>query len=106
MPSAVDTGAMPDFSKAFLPHQMTLKSNLLNGYDKFLEDGDATGQIVEAAHDHLFDWGHPGYKSGKFAERTEAVFEPWFERMHGERSGLPGAISNWPEREPKADISC
>jgi NAD(P)-dependent dehydrogenase (short-subunit alcohol dehydrogenase family) len=98
MPGGIETPAMPDFGKAFLPEQMTLRSNLIFGYDVFLSDYDntKTGQTLKAAHDKLIEWGHPGYKSGTFAKRTEAVFEPWFERMHGERSGLLDAIQNWP----------
>ncbi|CAO2648768.1 Nn.00g097170.m01.CDS01 [Neocucurbitaria sp. VM-36] len=86
--------AMPGFSKAFLREQMTLRSNLFAGYDTFLDDetNSRSGETLEAAHDKLINWGHPGYKSGAFAKRTEAVFEPWFELMHGERSELPGAL--------------
>ncbi|KAF1845600.1 NAD(P)-binding protein [Cucurbitaria berberidis CBS 394.84] len=103
MPGGIETPAMPGFSKAFLPQQMTLKSTLLSGYDTFLDDAEnrKTGQMLEAAHDKLVNWGHPGYKSGAFAKRTEAVFEPWFEMVHGERSELPGAIQDWPNRGPK-----
>jgi NAD(P)-dependent dehydrogenase (short-subunit alcohol dehydrogenase family) len=99
MPGAIETPAMPGFSKAFLPKQMTLKSTLISGYDVFLKDTKniKSGATLEAAHDMLLDWGHPGYKSGAFAKRTEAVFEPWFELMHGERSGLPGALRDWPD---------
>jgi hypothetical protein len=98
MPGGIEMPAMPDFGKAFLPEQMTLRSNLISGYDVFLSDYDntKTGQTLEAAHDKLIEWGHPGYKSGAFAKRTEIVFKPWFERMHGERSGLPDAMQDWP----------
>jgi NAD(P)-dependent dehydrogenase (short-subunit alcohol dehydrogenase family) len=103
MPGGIETAAMPDFSKAFLPEQMTLRSTLLSGYDVFLDDVEntKTGQTLEAAHDKLVDWGHPGYKSGAFAKRTEAVFEPWFEMMHGERSELPRALQDYPDPSAK-----
>jgi NAD(P)-dependent dehydrogenase (short-subunit alcohol dehydrogenase family) len=103
MPGGIETPAMPGFSKAFLPEQMTLRSTLFSGYDVFLDDMDniKTGQTLEAAHDKLINWGHPGYKSGAFAKRTEAVFEPWFEMVHGERSELHSAIQDWPEKVPK-----
>jgi NAD(P)-dependent dehydrogenase (short-subunit alcohol dehydrogenase family) len=99
MPGGIETPAMPGFSKAFLPHQMTLRSTLIAGYDVYLDDADniKTGETIEAAHDKLIEWGHPGYKSGAFSKRTEAVFEPWFELVHGEKSKLPGAIPDWPE---------
>jgi NAD(P)-dependent dehydrogenase (short-subunit alcohol dehydrogenase family) len=103
MPGGIETPAMPGFDKAFLPHQMTLRSILIAGYDVYLDDADniKTGETIEAAHDKLINWGHPGYKSGAFSKRTEAVFEPWFELVHGERSELPGAIPDWPEDGPK-----
>jgi NAD(P)-dependent dehydrogenase (short-subunit alcohol dehydrogenase family) len=103
MPGGIETPAMPGFSEAFLPHEMTLRSTLISGYDVFLDDVEniKTGQTLEAAHDKLIDWGHPGYKSGAFAKRTEAVFEPWFELVHGEKSGLPGTIPDWPEKGSK-----
>lgn len=103
MPGGIETPAMPDFSTAFLPHEMTLRSTLISGYDTFLEDKDnvKTGQLLEAAHDRLYEWGHPGYKSGAFAKRTEKVYEPWFSMVHGERSELPGALQMAPDKGPK-----
>ncbi len=103
MPGGIETPAMPGFSKAFRPEQMTLRSTLISGYDVFLNDAEntKTGQLIETAHDTLIEWGHPGYKSGAFAKRTEAVFEPWFELVHGERSELPGAIQDWPNMDVK-----
>ncbi|EOA85123.1 uncharacterized protein SETTUDRAFT_172074 [Exserohilum turcica Et28A] len=103
MPGGVETPAMPDFSKAFRAEQMTTKSTLISAFDFFLNDSEnsKTGQLIEAAHDKLVDWGHPGYKSGAFAKRTEAVFEPWFAMVHGEKSGLPGAIQEYPDHKVK-----
>jgi NAD(P)-dependent dehydrogenase (short-subunit alcohol dehydrogenase family) len=102
MPGGVETPVLPDFNKAFRPEQMTLPSTLMSGYDLFLDDAENTrsGELIETAHNKLIPWGHPGYKSGAFAKRTEAVFEPWFEMLHGERSELTGAIPDWP------DLSC
>jgi NAD(P)-dependent dehydrogenase (short-subunit alcohol dehydrogenase family) len=103
MPGAIETPAMPGFSKAFRPEQMTLQSTLIASYDSFLDDAEntKTGQMIEIAHDSIINWGHPGYKSGAFAKRTEAVFEPWFETVHGEKSGLPGTIQDWPDQNVK-----
>jgi NAD(P)-dependent dehydrogenase (short-subunit alcohol dehydrogenase family) len=103
MPGGIQTPAMPDFDKAFLPDQMTKRSTLFSGFDTFLDDKEntKTGQTLEAAHDTLIEWGQPPYKSGAFAKRTEAVFEPWFAQIHGERSDLPGAIPDYPEQGDK-----
>lgn len=103
MPGGVKTPIADGFSKAFFPEQMTSKSQLLSAYDLFLEDTENTrsGQTIEAAHNNLVDWGHPEYKSGPFAKRTDTVFEPWFETMHGEKSGLPGTLLEWPDQSHK-----
>jgi NAD(P)-dependent dehydrogenase (short-subunit alcohol dehydrogenase family) len=103
MPGGIETPAMPDFSTAFLPEHMTLRSTLMSAYDLFIEDAEntKTGQTIEAAHDKLYEWGHPGYKSGAFAKRTEKVYEPWFKLVHGEESELPGAMPGPPEKGPK-----
>jgi NAD(P)-dependent dehydrogenase (short-subunit alcohol dehydrogenase family) len=99
----IETEAMPGFSKAFHPEHMMLKSTLFAGYDLFLDDKEnhRTGQTIEVAHDKLVDWGHPGYKSGAFSKRSEAVFEPWFTLVHGEKSGLPGTLNDWPDQSKK-----
>lgn len=103
MPGGIETPAMPGFSEAFLPEHMTLKSTLISGFDYFLDDKEniKSGQLIEMAHQDLIPWGHPGYKSGAFAKRTEQVYEPWFAMMHGERSELPGALQGPPVRGPK-----
>ncbi|KAI4608552.1 hypothetical protein J4E83_008988 [Alternaria metachromatica] len=99
----IETPVMPGFSKAFHPEHMMLQSTLFDGYDLFLDDekNQKTGQVVEIAHDRLTEWGHPGYKNGAFSKRSEAVFEPWFAMVHGEKSGLPGTIHDWPNRGNK-----
>ncbi|KAK0653040.1 hypothetical protein B0T16DRAFT_110383 [Cercophora newfieldiana] len=98
MPGGVDTSAMPGFSIAFRPEQMTPREVLLSAYDAYIDDEEnvRTGECVEAAHDRIVEWGHPPYKSGAFARRTEKVYEPWFEMVHGERSGLPDALQGPP----------
>ncbi|EAT83979.2 hypothetical protein SNOG_08811 [Parastagonospora nodorum SN15] len=103
MPGGMDTPAMPDFNDAFLPDQMTTWETLFTGFDLFLDDhaNVKTGQTAEAAHDTIIEWGHPPYKSGAFAKRTEAVFEPWFKAMHSEKSDLPGAITDYPNHGDK-----
>jgi NAD(P)-dependent dehydrogenase (short-subunit alcohol dehydrogenase family) len=97
MPGGIETPAFPGFSTAFLPEHLTLRSNLMAGYERYIEDTTGkTGECIEAAHDELIAWGHPGYKSGAFAQRTEKVYDPWFEMVHGEKSELPGALPGPP----------
>jgi hypothetical protein len=49
-------------------------------YDSYLnyDENIKIGEVLEASHDQLNLWGHPDYKSGAVAQRTERVFEPWF----------------------------
>lgn len=103
MPGGIETPAMPGFSEAFLPEHMTLRSTLISGYDLFLDDekNDKTGELIEAAHKELIPWGHPEYKSGTFAKRSEKVYEPWFRMIHQESSELPGTLLGPPSRGPK-----
>lgn len=103
MPGAIETPAFPGFSTAFLPEHLTTLSILLSGYDAFLDDisNRKTGETLEAAHDKLFVWGYPEHKSGAFAKRTEKVYDPWFEMMHGEKSELPSALPGPPQQGSK-----
>ncbi|RDI76646.1 hypothetical protein Vi05172_g13352 [Venturia inaequalis] len=103
MPGGIETPAMPDFSTAFLPEHMTLKTNLISGYDLFLDDAEntRTGETIEAAHDTLIPWSKPEYKSGAFAKRTEKVYDPWFALVHGETSDLAEAMKAPPTKGPK-----
>ncbi|KAK8091844.1 hypothetical protein PG997_002205 [Apiospora hydei] len=93
LPNAYDTGIMPDFQEAYLDEHLTQKECLMSAYDVFLEDESHTknGQAVETAFDSHYYHDVPAYKSGIVIERTDKVYEPWFQWMHGEKSGLPGA---------------
>lgn len=69
---------------------MTKKECLLSAYDLFIEDekNERNGQAVETAYDSHYFHEVPAYKSGHVIERTDKVYEPWFEMMHKDRSGL------------------
>lgn len=65
----------------------------MSAYDIFLEDekDEKNGQAVETAYESHYFHDVPAYKSGYVIERTDKVYEPWFEIFHSERSGLPNA---------------
>lgn len=65
----------------------------MSAYDVFLEDKShaKTGEAIETAFASHYYHNVPAYKSGRVIERTDKVYEPWFQWMHGERSGLPDA---------------
>lgn len=65
----------------------------MSAYDVFLEDKShtKTGQALETAYQSHYYHEVPGYKSGIVIERTDKVYEPWFQWIHSERSDLPDA---------------
>lgn len=73
---------------------LTLRSCLMAAYDVFLDDetDQKTCQAIETAYDTHYYHSVPEYKSGGVSERTNKVYEPWFQLLHGDRSGLDNAI--------------
>lgn len=75
----------------------------MTAFDVFLDDdaaGEKTGQAIETAYKSHYYHDVPPPKSGPVNERVIKVYEPWFEMMHGRRSGLPDAI-----KEPLRKLS-
>lgn len=74
----------------------------MSAYDAFLEDQnhERNGQAIETAYESHYFHDVPSYKSGYVIERTDKVYEPWFEMMHGTRSGLENSY-----KEPLRKIS-
>lgn len=66
----------------------------MSAYEVFLDDaaGEKVGQTIETAYKSHYYHDVPAFKSGGVIERTVKIYEPWFEAMHGVRSGVPGAI--------------
>lgn len=71
---------------------LTKKECLLSAYDVFIEDekNERNGQAIETAFDKLYFHETPEYQNDVI-KRTVQVYEPWFEAMHNDRSGLEGA---------------
>lgn len=82
---------------------MTTRKALISGFDVFLDDAEntKTGQLLEAAHDELIEWGPAPYKAGALSKRTEKVYEPWFKMVHGEKSEIPGSLQGPPSKGDK-----
>lgn len=70
----------------------------MSAYDEFLKDesNTVTGKAVETGHDKLYYYDVPEYKSGGVAYRNTLVYEPWFNILHGESSGLENALKESP----------
>lgn len=62
----------------------------MSAYDIFLEDdqNEQNGRAIETAFESHYSHDVPAYKSGYVIERTDKVYEPWFEMMHQRYSGL------------------
>lgn len=65
----------------------------MSAYDVFLEDDEnkKNGNAIETAYESHHFHDIPPYKSGNVIERTDKVYEPWFEMMHQRQSGLENA---------------
>ncbi|KAL5370754.1 hypothetical protein DPSP01_014685 [Paraphaeosphaeria sporulosa] len=95
MPRAIEAGALQDFSKVVQPEQRILMSNIMNGYDRFLNDHSVTGQVIEAANGHLIDEHLPHYESEHFAglsEKIESLLKRRFKVANRDQSGLPSDL--------------
>lgn len=72
---------------------ITPVETILKAYDVFLEDTTGmAGQLLEGSAEKLIYYQMPQPGNGRITERAVTVWEPLFEMMHGEKSGLPGAI--------------
>lgn len=92
LPGPIETEVMPDFATAFPPEHMTLKSNLMRCFDLYIKDtARKTGKTTEVAHDVLVERDNPTNWSGSLQESWATVYDPWFEVLHGKKSGLPSA---------------
>ena len=61
---------------------------------KFLEDDEGlTGQILEGSVDKLLFYDMPKEMNGKFTRRAVTIWDPHFRMMHGELSGIDGALA-------------
>lgn len=74
----------------------------MTAFEVFLNDvaGEKTGQAIETAYESHYYHHVPPPLSGKVNERVIIPYEPWFEMMHGAKTGLPGTI-----KEPLRKLS-
>ncbi|KAJ5903141.1 Short-chain dehydrogenase/reductase SDR [Penicillium tannophilum] len=94
MPGIVQTPIVPpEMIEAVSPECITPVETILKAYDVFLEDTTGmAGQLLEGSAEKLIYYQMPEPGNGRITERAVTVWEPLFEMMHGEKSGLPGAI--------------
>ncbi|OCT48362.1 hypothetical protein CLCR_04438 [Cladophialophora carrionii] len=75
---------------------LTPRSTILAGYLKFLDDPSLNGKIIEASRDQLFFQEKPPYADGDYSKRSSTVFDPLFEMVHGQPSGLEDIVRPLP----------
>ncbi|TLD24081.1 hypothetical protein PspLS_06547 [Pyricularia sp. CBS 133598] len=95
-PGACNTDIKPGFLEAFRPEHLCTKRAMMAAFDEFLDEdkGDRTGMVVEVAHDSLHFHDLPPTKAGELSKRNPQPYEPWFQGIHGEPSGLSWGISS------------
>ncbi|PKY07417.1 NAD(P)-binding protein [Aspergillus campestris IBT 28561] len=94
LPGMMDTPIVPpEMTAAVSPECLTPVKTLLDAYQIFLEDTTGiAGELLEcSAGKHIF-YPSPEYGNGHVTKRAVTVWEPLFNIMHGENSGLPDAI--------------
>lgn len=94
LPGMVATPIVPkEMMEAVTPECVTPISTILKAHDVFVEDETGMcGKSLEASAEDLRWYDLPEYGNGYKTKRAVTVWEPLFKMMHGEESGLEGAI--------------
>ncbi|KAF9885347.1 hypothetical protein FE257_012964 [Aspergillus nanangensis] len=83
----------PEMMAAVTPECVTPVQTVLNAYQVFLEDTTGmAGELLECSAEKQVFVRPPEMGNGYKTQRAVTVWEPLFRQMHGENSGLPGAI--------------
>lgn len=95
-PGAYNTDIKAGFLGAFRPEHLCIKRGMMAAFDEFLDEdkGDRTGMVAELTHDSLHFHDLPPTKAGELSRRSPRPYEPWFQVIHGEQSGLSRGISS------------
>lgn len=93
-PGIVATSIIPpEMVAAVEPAYMTSVQTVVGAYDAFLDDGDERfGVAVEATVDKVVELEEWPLGNGTASVRSVTVWEPLFNMLHGENSGMAGAI--------------
>jgi len=95
LPGIVHTNIIPQaMIDAVSPEYLTPISTIVSAYMKFLddEDGSLVGEAIECSVDQHIVVPRTEFLNGKASRRACTVWDPLFEMMHHEASGLPDAI--------------
>ena len=93
MPGIVDTPIVPrEMIAAVQPEFVTPVTTITDAYVRLLEDEGLFGQAIEGSVKEQVFFETPKLGNGKATRRSSTVWEPLFEVLHGEVSGLEDAI--------------
>jgi hypothetical protein len=94
LPGIVPTKIVPQaMLDAVSPECLTPVSTIVTAYDALLsDDNQQTGEAVECSVDQHFLVPKTEYCNGRFSKRACTVWDPLFQMMHGQKSGLEEAI--------------
>lgn len=77
---------------AVQPQYLTPVKTITGAYVRFLEDETLFGEAIEGSvEEHVF-FTKPKMGNGAATQRAVTVWDPLFELLHGELSGLDDAI--------------
>jgi hypothetical protein len=71
---------------------MTPIETIVKAYNQVLGDDSMNGELLECSMDSIHHLGVPEYSDGEVLKRTSTVYDGLFVYLHGEKSGVPGAI--------------
>lgn len=90
MPTKIIPQSMLD---AVAPDCLTPIAEIVAAYEHFLSDGNLqTGQAMECSAEKKLLVPQTEYANGRVSKRACTVWEPLYEMIHGELSGLDDAI--------------
>lgn len=94
LPGIVHTKIIPpEMIAAVSPEYLTPIGAIVAGYKRFLDDETGmTGKAMECSVDKQLFAEIPGYQNGAASKRACTVWDPHFQMLHHEESGLPDAI--------------
>lgn len=94
MPGIVNTSIIPkEMVGAVSPECLTSVKIVTDAYLRLLDDESMYGQAIECSADKQLLFEASPMLNGSVTKRAVTVWEPLFETLHGEVSGLPDAIS-------------
>ena len=72
---------------------MTPIETVVKAYNKVLDDEELNGELLESSKDQIHHIAVPEYSDGgEGIKFTTTVYDGLFVYLHGEKSGVPGAI--------------